>query len=136
MPRTPSARARPAAAAAMPRAARGETDRALAALHADHAGALLRRGCDGRVRPSPGRSPRRGRPVLVRTGGACVPRSGPREPGARNGCLGWPPAAMAATSILAADAVTAGSPAVRADHTDKPDLLAVRGAGACAPAPG
>ena len=42
MPRTPSVRARPAAAAAMPRAARGETDRALAALYADHAGALLR----------------------------------------------------------------------------------------------
>jgi len=41
MPRTPSVRARPAAAA-MPRAARGETDRALAALYADHAGALLR----------------------------------------------------------------------------------------------
>jgi RNA polymerase sigma-70 factor (ECF subfamily) len=42
MPRTPSVLARSAAAAAMPRAARGETDRALAALHADHGGALLR----------------------------------------------------------------------------------------------
>ena len=42
MSRTPSVRARPAAAAAMPRAARGETDRALAALHADHGSALLR----------------------------------------------------------------------------------------------
>jgi hypothetical protein len=42
MPRTPSVRARPAAAAAVPGAARGETDRALAALYADHAGALLR----------------------------------------------------------------------------------------------
>jgi RNA polymerase sigma-70 factor, ECF subfamily len=42
MPRTSSVRARPAAAAAMPRAAREETDRALAALYADHGGALLR----------------------------------------------------------------------------------------------
>jgi RNA polymerase sigma-70 factor, ECF subfamily len=42
MPRTPSVRARPAAAAAVPGAARGETDRALAALYADHGGALLR----------------------------------------------------------------------------------------------
>jgi RNA polymerase sigma-70 factor (ECF subfamily) len=42
MPRTPSVLARPAAAAAMPRAAGGKTDRALAALHADHGGALLR----------------------------------------------------------------------------------------------
>ncbi|HEV3289898.1 MAG TPA: sigma-70 family RNA polymerase sigma factor [Streptosporangiaceae bacterium] len=42
MPRTPSVRARSAAAAAVPGAARGETDRALAALYADHGGALLR----------------------------------------------------------------------------------------------
>jgi RNA polymerase sigma-70 factor (ECF subfamily) len=42
MPRTPSVLARPAAAAEMPRGARGETDRALAALYADHGGALLR----------------------------------------------------------------------------------------------
>jgi RNA polymerase sigma-70 factor, ECF subfamily len=42
MPRTRSVLARPAAAPAMPRAARGETDRPLAALYADHAGALLR----------------------------------------------------------------------------------------------
>jgi len=42
MPRTPPVLAGPAAAAAMPRAARGEADRALAALHADHGGALLR----------------------------------------------------------------------------------------------
>jgi RNA polymerase sigma-70 factor, ECF subfamily len=42
MPRTPSVLTRPAAAAAMPGAARGETDRALAALYADHGGALLR----------------------------------------------------------------------------------------------
>jgi len=43
------------------------------------------RGCDGRARPSPGRSPRRRRPVLVRAGRACMPRSGPREPGAPAG---------------------------------------------------
>ena len=42
MPRTPPVLAGPAAAAGMRRPARGETDRALAALHADHAGALLR----------------------------------------------------------------------------------------------
>ena len=41
MPRTPSVRARPVAAG-MPRAARGETGQALAALHADYAGVLLR----------------------------------------------------------------------------------------------
>jgi len=35
---------------------------------------------------------------------------------------------LAATSILAADAVTAGSRAVRADRTHNSDLLAVRGA--------
>ena len=35
---------------------------------------------------------------------------------------------LAATSILAADAVTAGSQAVRADRTHNPGLLAVRGA--------
>jgi FAD/FMN-containing dehydrogenase len=35
---------------------------------------------------------------------------------------------LAATSILAADAVTAGSRAVRADRTHNPDLRAVRGA--------
>jgi len=44
--------------------------------------------------------------------------------------------ALAATSILAADAVTAGSQAVRADRTQNPDLLAVRGACTCAPARG
>jgi hypothetical protein len=41
-----------------------------------------------------------------------------------------------AATILAADAVTAGSPGVRADRTDNPDLLGVRGAGTCAPARG
>ena len=42
MPRTAAVRARPAAAAEMPPAARGETGRALAALYADHGDALLR----------------------------------------------------------------------------------------------
>jgi len=60
------------------------------------------------------------------------------SPALLSGCLGRPPAAMAlaATSILAADAVTAGSQAVRADRTQNPDLLAVRGACTCAPARG
>ena len=53
------------------------------------------------------------------------------------GCPGRPPRyGLAATSILAGDAVTAGSQAVRTDRTHNPDLLAVRGACTCAPARG
>ena len=54
---------------------------------------------------------------------AGVPRLAPRRYGL-------------AAIILAADGVTAGSPGVRADRTDNPDLLRVRGAGTCAPARG
>jgi hypothetical protein len=63
-----------------------------------------------------------------------MPRSGPREPGAPIGVPRQAPRryGLAATSILAADAVTAGSQAVRADRTHNPDLLAVRGACTCA----
>jgi hypothetical protein len=42
MRRAPAVRARPAAAAEMTGAARGEAHQALAALYADHGGALLR----------------------------------------------------------------------------------------------
>ena len=54
---------------------------------------------------------------------AGVPRLAPRRYGL-------------AAAILAADGVTAGSQAVRAGRTHNPDLLAVRGAGTCAPARG
>jgi hypothetical protein len=58
------------------------------------------------------------------------------SPALRPGRPGRPRRHGLAAAILAADGVTAGSPAVRADHTHNPDLLGVRGASACAPARG
>jgi hypothetical protein len=53
------------------------------------------------------------------------------SPALRAGVPGWPPRRYGlAATILAADGVTAGSPAVRADRTDNPDSL-----GSAAPAP-